>query len=116
AFNMPAIIRGFQELSRRPYGEVFPMLMAVPDGTPGENVAVVPQPPLGGFTGEIAGQPVDAAHAGMGEAHPVSCIDCHDPETMSLRVTRPGFVVGIRALAEGDAPVPHIPSIERWRR
>ncbi|WP_242345810.1 ammonia-forming cytochrome c nitrite reductase subunit c552 [Anaeromyxobacter terrae] len=30
--------------------------------------------------------------------HPVACIDCHDPETMSLRVTRPGFINGIRAL------------------
>ncbi|HET9950328.1 MAG TPA: ammonia-forming cytochrome c nitrite reductase subunit c552 [Candidatus Eisenbacteria bacterium] len=30
--------------------------------------------------------------------HPVACIDCHDPETMALRVTRPGFLEGIRAL------------------
>ena len=30
--------------------------------------------------------------------HPVSCIDCHDPETMALRVTRPAFMEGIRAL------------------
>ncbi|MET0402487.1 MAG: ammonia-forming cytochrome c nitrite reductase subunit c552 [Cystobacter sp.] len=30
--------------------------------------------------------------------HPVSCIDCHDPGTMQLRVTRPGFIEGIRAL------------------
>lgn len=29
--------------------------------------------------------------------HPVSCIDCHDPQTMALRVTRPGFLEGIRA-------------------
>jgi nitrite reductase (cytochrome c-552) len=29
--------------------------------------------------------------------HPISCIDCHDPETMALRVTRPGFLEGIRA-------------------
>ncbi|HSD18971.1 MAG TPA: ammonia-forming cytochrome c nitrite reductase subunit c552 [Anaeromyxobacter sp.] len=28
--------------------------------------------------------------------HPVACIDCHDPKTMSLRVTRPGFIVGMR--------------------
>ncbi len=32
--------------------------------------------------------------------HPVSCVDCHDPKTMSLRVTRPGFLVGIKALKE----------------
>ncbi|MCG3197542.1 MAG: Cytochrome c-552 [bacterium] len=30
--------------------------------------------------------------------HPVACIDCHDPETMQLRVTRPGFLEGIKAL------------------
>ena len=29
--------------------------------------------------------------------HPVSCIDCHDPETMGLRVTRPGFIEGVRS-------------------
>jgi nitrite reductase (cytochrome c-552) len=28
--------------------------------------------------------------------HPVSCIDCHDPSTMQLRVTRPAFMEGIR--------------------
>jgi nitrite reductase (cytochrome c-552) len=48
-------------------------------------------------------------------AHPVSCVDCHNPETMALRVTRPGFLTGIAALAASDAPVPHLPSIERWR-
>jgi nitrite reductase (cytochrome c-552) len=30
--------------------------------------------------------------------HPVACIDCHDPTSMQLRVTRPGFLEGIRAL------------------
>lgn len=29
--------------------------------------------------------------------HPVACIDCHDPKTMQLRVTRPGFLEGIKA-------------------
>jgi nitrite reductase (cytochrome c-552) len=29
--------------------------------------------------------------------HPVACIDCHDPSTMQLRVTRPAFIEGIRA-------------------
>ncbi|MGI5861226.1 MAG: ammonia-forming cytochrome c nitrite reductase subunit c552 [Myxococcales bacterium] len=28
--------------------------------------------------------------------HPVACIDCHDPKTMELRVTRPGFIEGIK--------------------
>ena len=31
-------------------------------------------------------------------AHPVGCIDCHVPETMQLRVTRPAFLEGIKAL------------------
>ena len=30
--------------------------------------------------------------------HAVACIDCHDPQTMQLRVTRPAFIEGIRAL------------------
>ncbi len=33
--------------------------------------------------------------------HPVACIDCHDPDTMELRVTRPGFLEGIKR-AEGQ--------------
>jgi nitrite reductase (cytochrome c-552) len=49
-------------------------------------------------------------------AHPVSCVDCHDPKSMELRVTRPGFIRGIQALAAGTAPAPHLESIERWRR
>lgn len=28
--------------------------------------------------------------------HPVACIDCHEPKTMALRVTRPAFMEGIR--------------------
>ncbi|MDD2598949.1 MAG: ammonia-forming cytochrome c nitrite reductase subunit c552 [Kiritimatiellae bacterium] len=51
----------------------------------------------------------------MGHYHPVSCVDCHDPKTMSLRVTRPAFIVGIQKLAASDAEVPAIPSIARWR-
>jgi nitrite reductase (cytochrome c-552) len=47
--------------------------------------------------------------------HPVSCVDCHDPETMRLRVTRPAFLVGMQALARSDDPVPHLPSVMRWR-
>ena len=35
--------------------------------------------------------------------HPVACIDCHDPETMQLRVTRPAFIAGMRALRNDPA-------------
>jgi len=51
----------------------------------------------------------------MGHGHSVSCVDCHDPKTMQLRVTRPGFINGIRELAESDSPVPFAPSIKEWR-
>ena len=50
-----------------------------------------------------------------GNAHPVSCVDCHDPESMQIRVTRPGFILGIQALAASDAAVPHLPSVQQWR-
>lgn len=116
-FNMEAVIRGFREVSRKPYDEVLGLVMSSPDGTPGENEPAVPQPPIGGFTGEFAGEEIPSDHPAItGEAHPVSCIDCHDPETMAVRVTRPGFVLGIAALAESDEPTSHLPSIEKWRR
>jgi nitrite reductase (cytochrome c-552) len=51
-----------------------------------------------------------------GGPHPVSCVDCHDPSSMELRVTRPGFIEGIQALAASDATVPQLPSIGRWRQ
>lgn len=35
----------------------------------------------------------DAAHMAK---HPVSCIDCHNPKDMSLRITRPAFIQGIQ--------------------
>jgi len=34
--------------------------------------------------------------------HPVACIDCHDPQTMALRITRPAFVNGIKEYKEGQ--------------
>lgn len=84
-FNWPAVQKGFEILSTKTYAEAYDELARTPDGTD------EPQP------------------------HPVGCVDCHDPQTMQTRVTRPGFVKGIAALAAGDASVPHLPSIERWR-
>lgn len=48
--------------------------------------------------------------------HPVTCLDCHDPKSMGLRITRPAFMEGIDALARSSDPVPHMPSIEKWRQ
>jgi nitrite reductase (cytochrome c-552) len=35
-------------------------------------------------------------------SHPVACIDCHDPNTMQLRVTRPAFLNAIRIVKGGE--------------
>jgi nitrite reductase (cytochrome c-552) len=43
-------------------------------------------------------------------------VDCHDPSTMQLRVTRPGFILGIQALAASNKPTPQLPSVEHWRQ
>ncbi len=48
--------------------------------------------------------------------HPVACVDCHDPATMGLRVTRPGLLEGLRVLAKTETPLPHLPSVMRWRK
>jgi nitrite reductase (cytochrome c-552) len=34
--------------------------------------------------------------------HPVACIDCHDPESMALRITRPAFIEGIAAAKRAE--------------
>ena len=47
--------------------------------------------------------------------HPLACIDCHDPKTTKLRVTRPAFIQGMRALAASAATLAQFPSIEKWR-
>ncbi|MFO0864347.1 MAG: ammonia-forming cytochrome c nitrite reductase subunit c552 [Gemmataceae bacterium] len=48
--------------------------------------------------------------------HPVVCLDCHDPKSAQIRVTRPAFLVAIKGLAESKDPLPHMPSVERWRK
>jgi nitrite reductase (cytochrome c-552) len=56
------------------------------------------------------------AEAAKQAKHPLGCIDCHDPKSMQLRVTKPGFIRGIAVLAQSSEPVPHLPSIETWRK
>jgi nitrite reductase (cytochrome c-552) len=72
---------------------------------------------LKGFaeTFKLSYQDVNQKLHESGHAHPVSCVDCHDPKSMALRVTRPGFILGVRALAASDAPVPALPSVQQWR-
>ena len=56
------------------------------------------------------------AEAASKVSHPVACIDCHDPSNTNLRISKPGFLNGIQVLAASDDDVPHLPSVERWRK
>ncbi len=93
SFNQEAVMAGFKAVSQRNFEDVYAELLKTPDGV------------------------VEASEGDphMGGAHPVSCIDCHNPDTMQIRVTRPGFIEGIAKLAASDDPVPHLPSIAKWR-
>lgn len=108
-FNWPAVMKGFELAAKMSYRDAHAELLKTPDGT-GEPPKASAAAPSGATTREAI-----AGHAGIGDAHPVSCVDCHDPKTMQTRVTRPGFVKGIAALANSEDPVPHLPSIARWR-
>ncbi|MDP2315468.1 MAG: ammonia-forming cytochrome c nitrite reductase subunit c552 [Pseudomonadota bacterium] len=48
--------------------------------------------------------------------YPVACIDCHDPETMALRVTRPGFLEGIRAYKASQGVADYDPNTMATRQ
>jgi nitrite reductase (cytochrome c-552) len=48
--------------------------------------------------------------------HPVACIDCHDPATMALRVTRPGFLVGIREYMKTKGVADYDPNVMATRQ
>ncbi|MFP4596975.1 MAG: ammonia-forming cytochrome c nitrite reductase subunit c552 [Persicimonas sp.] len=60
---------------------------------------------------EVSGMSYEKARNLTGEdgepliEHPASCVDCHDPETMDLRVTRPAFLEGIADLKEHEEGV-----------
>lgn len=120
--NWPAVLEGFRIASTMDYATAHAELLKTPDGTPGENMPLFP----GGSSTKLAtpanvaaeppaSAPGERNDPHLGEAHPVGCIDCHDPKTMQLRVTRPGFIHAIAALAESDDRLPHLPSIQRWR-
>lgn len=49
-------------------------------------------------------------------SHPISCIDCHDPATMQLRVTRPAFLVGIRAYKKSQGIANYDPNAMATRQ
>jgi len=108
-FDWPAVIGGFEKLCKMTYADAHAEVIRTEtliSGGPALSMAV--KAPTTQQTLEAQSQ--------HGTMHPVSCVDCHDPGNMELRVTRPAFVLGIQALAKSDTAVPHLPSIERWRQ
>ncbi len=89
------------------HASVMPLYRELGDGDPHKGMVA---------TSKMTYQEANAKLHDMGHAHPVTCSDCHEPNTMKLRVTRPGFIEGIQALAAGDGEVPHLPSIDEWRK
>ncbi len=49
-------------------------------------------------------------------SHPVACIDCHDPKTQELRVTRPGFLNAIKELKKTEGIDPYDPNTMATRQ
>ncbi len=46
----------------------------------------------------------------------IACVDCHDPATMRLRITRPGFLEGIAALKATEGVVGYDPNRDASRQ
>jgi nitrite reductase (cytochrome c-552) len=90
------VFKGFVELSKLSYADAHTEVETTGSSNP------------------VASMRAEVRH--LPGAHPVACLDCHNPVTMELRVTRPGFILGIAALARSSEPTPHIRSIERWRQ
>jgi nitrite reductase (cytochrome c-552) len=88
------------------HASIMPLYRKLGNGDPGKGLDE---------TSKRSYQEVSQMLRASGPAHPVSCVDCHDPKSMALRVTRPGFLRGIQALAASEAAVPALPSIAQWR-
>ena len=48
--------------------------------------------------------------------HSIACAECHDPKTMGLRVTRPGFINGIKALRAKEGMTDYDPNRDASRQ
>jgi nitrite reductase (cytochrome c-552) len=48
--------------------------------------------------------------------HSVACVDCHDPRTMAVRVTRPAFIAGIKALKARQGVADYDPNRDATRQ
>lgn len=70
----------------------------------------------------VSGLPYREAHAMVDDQgrklveHPVACVDCHEPKTMAPRVTRPGFITGIKALKAKQGIADYDPNRDATRQ
>jgi nitrite reductase (cytochrome c-552) len=70
----------------------------------------------------VSGMPYQEAHDMKDAAgqpllrHSISCVDCHEPKTMALRVTRPGFITGIKALKAAQGVADYDPNRDATRQ
>ena len=70
----------------------------------------------------VSAMPYAEAHAMVDDKgkplvqHSVACIDCHEPKTMALRVTRPGFINGIKALKAKQGVADYDPNRDASRQ
>ena len=101
-FNWPAVMAGFKAAGSLTYAAAHAELLKTPDGTPGKANPLFPggeAPKIDAAVAPANKAPADEEDAGdganaaaeqahvMSEAHPVGCIDCHDPQSMQVRVT-----------------------------
>jgi nitrite reductase (cytochrome c-552) len=49
-------------------------------------------------------------------SHPIACVDCHDPQTMQLRVTRPGFLNAIQVVKATEGVANYDPNMMATRQ
>lgn len=71
---------------------------------------------------EASGMPYQQAHDMRDDTgqplikHSISCVDCHEPKTMALRVTRPGFIAGIKTLKATQGVADYDPNRDATRQ
>src|SRR3954468_19445816 len=84
-FQWPAVMKGFEIMSAMSYAQAHAEVMRTPDGSsngPAENPAggsPAATNTSGSAPGATAPTTKQALAQGVGKAHPVSCVDCHDP-------------------------------------
>jgi len=91
------VMKGFEALCKLPYKQAHDEVVKT-----------------GSMNPQIEGTEQKMSH--VDGAHPVSCVDCHDPSTMQLRVTRPGFIRGIGALMASKGKPNYDPNKDATRQ